>query len=107
MPELPSPELKNFLDALEAFGEKPPGDLPEGALEGAKQLGRLLRGYSGDQLLSPGEREAVEKQAPGSDVPVEMAKAAVGHDQPSPGQREFADKARELAEMAGSLGPQK
>src|SRR5689334_2566084 len=89
MPELPSPELKDFIDAIDRFGAKPPEDLPDGALDQIKQIGQTLRGYSPSEMYSPGEREAIEKQAPGSDVPVDYSKAAVGHDGPSPGQKEF------------------
>lgn len=103
MPDLPSPEVKALIEAIDTFGGANPRDLPDGLLDELKNVGQKLRGYGGEEIHSPGERDAVAKQGQGSDVAVEFSKAATGHDQASPGQREFADKARELAEMAGNL----
>ena len=108
MPDAPNPETKQFLDALNAFMENPPRDLPEGATDTIKELAYSLKGY-GAQEQSPGQREAQEKSQGGSDTAVPYKDAAKGPDEPSPGQREyqeFASKAQELAQMAGSLpGP--
>ncbi len=98
MPDLPTPEVKALLEAIDTFGENPPRDLPEGTIEQLKGVGQQLRGYSGvTELDSPGEKEA--KQFASSDSAVPYPKAATGPDQPSPGQRELA-KIAEIAQSA-------
>lgn len=107
MPELPSPEVKALIEAIDTFGGSNPRDLPDGLLDELKNVGQKLRGYGGDEIYSPGERDVASKQGASSDVAVDISKAATGHDSPSPGQREFAQRARELADLAGSLDSSK
>ena len=107
----PTPEVKQFLEALEGFLENPPRDLPEGAVDTMTNLSKSLRGYSGPQELSPGEREVYEQQGkPSSDLGESFKTAARGPDKAtegqSPGQQEatrLAEQAKELAAGVASL----
>lgn len=103
----PSRQLKSFIDALDMAFENPPRDLPDGTMELAKELGQRLRGYGGSDGLSPGEKRAQEA-AGGSDVAVHFSKAAVGPDQPSPGQQrvEQAVKQAVASNLSNSLSSQ-
>ena len=80
--------------------QKQPHDLPEGADVAIKELHSSLKGYTGSEELSPGEKEA--RQVPGSDEAVNYKDAAKGPDQPSPGQREHADTLRQVADALSS-----
>lgn len=105
MPDAPSREMKGLIDALNVAFERPPRDLPEGTMELAKQLGQQLKGYGGDEPLSPGEREAKAVQAPSSDEALPYTQAAKGPDQPSPGQVEAQNLAKQAREFADTLSP--
>lgn len=103
MPELPSPHVAEFLNALDKFMENPPRDLPDGFADNAKSLGQQLRGYGDGSELSPGQKEAAAAFTNGTGE--HYSKAALGPDQPSPGQREFeaaVEKVRESAFGAGT-----
>lgn len=103
MPDLPSPEVKALIEAIDTFGEQRPRDLPDGVDEKVKALGQELRGYTGGEVLSPGEKEAKLKEVPGSDEAVPHPKAAIGPDGPSPGQREYEEAAQKAQEVAEAL----
>lgn len=83
----PDPHTMKFLTALDEFMESQPAGLPEGATDNLKALGQHLRGYSG-QAETPGEAETQKAYTDGTGE--HFKKAALGEDQPSPGQREFA-----------------
>lgn len=107
MPPLPSPETREFLNALEGFLENPPRDLPEGAMDTMNQLHSSLKGYTGPGELSPGEQEAMKagkgvEKLQGSDIAVPYDKAALGADQPSPGQKEFQQAVGQFADALAS-----
>lgn len=88
MPTLPDQATARLLNALSAFSENPPRDLPDGVIESIQELGTNLSGYNGPDTASPGQKEAL-KVAAGTDGTGEhFTKAAVGVDGPSPGQRE-------------------
>jgi hypothetical protein len=84
----PNASAREFLNALEMFMESNPRDLPDGALDTMKELHGSLKGYTGTEQPSPGEREAVEAQV-GTNEAQPYPKAATGPDKPSPGQREY------------------
>jgi hypothetical protein len=99
----PDPHTAKFLDALDAFMQNPPRDLPEGAADMLKQAGQNLRGYGDTQQQSPGEKEA-QKFTDGTGAP--YMHAAKHEDQPSPGQREFEKAMKEAQEAAQALAAQ-
>lgn len=100
MPPLPSPELRSFLNSLEGFMQQMPRDLPDGTGDTIKELHQSLKGYTGTEDASPGEKEA--QKVKGSDVAVPYGQAATGPDPPSPGQREHADTLRGIADALSS-----
>lgn len=108
----PSQEVSDFLHALEGFLENPPRDLPDGAMDTMNQLHSSLKGYTGPGELSPGEQEAMKagkggKELEGSDIAVPYDKAALGADQPSPGQVEFQKATENFAQAVQGLATPK
>lgn len=101
----PSPETRRFLDALEAFAQNPPRDLPEGALDTITELRANLKGYTAEEQ-SPGEREVVRAaNQEASDTGQPFSKATKGADQPTPGQQEVEKvQERVSAAVAEALG---
>lgn len=102
--DLPSPEVRKFMQALEGFMENPPRDLPDGVVDTAKGLLHNLKGYDNNtpEEVSPGEKEAA-KASGGSDEPVSYRDAARGEDEPSPGQKEFQRVQEAAQQFAASL----
>lgn len=95
MPEILDPQTAKLAQAIEAYMENPPRDMPEGLVEQLTELGRGLRGYGGEAEYTPGQKEAM-KATDGTGE--SFAVAGTGNDQPSPGQVEFdkhMEKARE------------
>lgn len=109
MPNLPDPATGQFLNAVNNFMENPPRDLPEGVGDQLKAISQALQGYEGIQSnLSPGQKEAEKAGASIKDQHTEgtgnhFRKAALGADQPSPGQREFQKAVEQMNEAAAAL----
>ena len=88
MPILRDQSTARLLNALQAFSENPPRDLPDGVVESIKDLSTNLAGYNGPDTASPGQREAAK--VAGTDGTGEhFSKAARGVDGPSPGQIQY------------------
>ena len=102
MPEPMTPEVARFVQALESFMERSPRDLPDGALDTITNLRKELRGYTGGDQLSPGEKEAI-RAGTGSDEAQPYDRAATGPDQPSPGQKEYEAVVGQIREAVSSL----
>lgn len=86
--EPPDPSTAKFLNALNDFMENPPRDLPDGTVDGLKQIANGLKGYGGESV-SPGERELAQVAGVTDGTGVAYSQAAKGQDQASPGQREY------------------
>jgi hypothetical protein len=99
----PDPHTAKFLDALDAFMENPPRNMPEGAADMLKQTGQTLRGYNDTGHQSPGELEA-QKFTDGTGAP--YSHAAKHEDVPSPGQREFERAVKEVQDAARAMASQ-
>ena len=96
MGQMLNPETMKLVQAIEAFMENPPRDMPDGLSEQLNELGQGLRGYDNQGEMSPGQKEAM-KATNGTGESYKVA--ATGRDLPSPGQREF-DSAMEKAREA-------
>jgi hypothetical protein len=81
----PDPHTAKFLAALNEFVEKSPNRLSDEVTASLKSVGQELQGYA-QQSQSPGQKEAA-KYTDGTGNP--YGQAALGEDQPSPGQREW------------------
>jgi len=109
MPNLPDPSTGKFLAAVNDFMENPPRDLPEGAADQLKAVANALQGYeSADAQLSPGQKEAQKAGASIKEPHTEgtgnhFRQAALGADQPSPGQREFQKAVEQMNQAAAAL----
>jgi hypothetical protein len=109
MPNLPDPATGKFLAAVNDFMENPPRDLPEGAADQLKAITQALQGYeSQSKELSPGQKQLLEVGGKVVDNPTEgtgnhYSKAALGADQPSPGQREFQAAVEEMNKAAAAI----
>lgn len=96
-------EAQRLIQAVEHFQARTRGgDLPKGAQEAVDGLLKVF-GSGGPARDTPGSREA-HKVAPGTDGTGEpMARAAIGRDGPSPGQREARSISQEIQEAAESI----
>ena len=104
---MPAPvEIVKLQQAISAFKERAPQDLPDGVMEGLDKIGSSLNDYAPPGGDSPGHRAAGEAQgqAPGTDGTGEhYSKAAKGPDGPSPGQKEAQRLSEEMMQAAERL----
>lgn len=97
------PEVARLLQAVEHFESRSKGaDLPKGVSEAVQGLSDAL-GRPTPGRDTPGAREAL-KLAPGTEgTGAPYAKAAIGRDGPSPGQREARSLSQEIQDAAASI----
>lgn len=100
MSNLPSPEAKNLLDAIDSFMENPPRDLPDGVADQLSHSASGLRGYGPSGEDSPGMKEALSFT---DGTGESYSKAATGKDRPSPGQLEHKKVMSEKTGFDGAM----
>jgi len=103
---MPAPvEIVRLQQAISAFRDRAPQDLPEGVMSGLDEIENMLGEYAPAET-SPGHRAAQSAQglAPGTDGTGEhYRKAAKGPDGPSPGQKEATRLSEEMFKAAEEL----
>jgi hypothetical protein len=93
-------EIVRLNQAIQAFKERAPRDLPPEVLDTLGKVEKGLTDYAPNELMGPGKRAAL--QAQGTDGTGEhYSKAAKGPDGPSPGQREARALAQTIAQARG------
>jgi hypothetical protein len=95
----PDPHTAKFLAALNEFVEKSPNRLSDEVTASLKSVGQELQGYA-QQSQSPGQKEAAKHVTDGTGE--HYSKAALGPDQPSPGQREYDQAIQTMREQIQS-----
>jgi hypothetical protein len=98
-------ESLKLRQAIEAFEQRAPKNLPDGLLD---KLGEVKDGLSTTDSTqagqSPGQREVGQSQGQGTDgTGAPYPVAARGPDQPSPGQREAMSVSAEIEKAAAGI----
>jgi hypothetical protein len=100
--------MTRLSQAIDAFNQRPPPDMPEGFAEKLSAVSESMKAAGPAEQLSPGQQDVRKASHGGTDGTGESYKtAARGPDQPSPGQREARGGPRnmssEIHKAAGEL----